>query len=117
MISTATFLDLKLVPKVQFRVIQRVILSDRREPIVDKVRADKRRTWSVDTKVILAAVFSFLGGMNVSSGIDDFFTRRGHYHGAFNILVGPIFFLSAVAYAFRPSAKSDTVNAALPSSQ
>jgi hypothetical protein len=80
------------------------------------LRADKRRTWSVDTKVILAAVFSFLGGMSVSSGIDDFFTRN-YYHAAFNILVGLIFFLSAVAHAFRPSAKSDTVNATLPSSQ
>jgi hypothetical protein len=81
------------------------------------VRADERRTWSLDPKVILAALFSFLGGMNVSSGIHDFFTRKDHYHWAFNILVGLAFFLSAVAFAFRSSVKSEAVNATSPSSQ
>jgi hypothetical protein len=73
---------------------------------MDKVPADKRRTWSLDTKLILAVLFSFLGGMNVISGIDDFFTRKDHYHWAFNMLVGLAFFLSAVAFAFRSSVKS-----------
>ena len=84
---------------------------------MDKVPADKRRTWSLDTKVILAVLFSFLGGMNVSSGIDDFFTRKDHYHWAFNMLVGLAFFLSAVAFAFWSSVKSDAVNPISPSSQ
>jgi len=84
---------------------------------MDKAGTNKRRTWSVDTKVILAALFSLFGGMNISSGIDEFFTRKGHYHWAFNILVGLAFFLSAVAFSFRSSVKSDAVNATSPTNQ
>jgi hypothetical protein len=83
---------------------------------MDEVPTGKKRIWSLDTKVIFAVLFSFLGGMNVSIGIDDFFTRKGH-HWAFNTLVGLAFFLSAVAFAFRSSVKSDAVNAISPSSQ
>jgi hypothetical protein len=93
------------------------MLNDQREPFMDKVGTNKRRTWSVDTKVILATLFSLFGGMNISSGIDEFFMRKDHYHWAFNILVALAFFLSAVAFSFRSSVKSDAVNATSPTNQ
>ena len=49
----------------------------------------------MDSKVIFAVLFSFLGGMSVSSGIDEFFARKGHYHWAFQIVVGLAFLFSA----------------------
>ena len=71
----------------------------------------------MDSRVIFAVLFSFLGGMSVSSGIDEFFARKGHYHWAFQVVVGLAFLFSAVAHAFRPSVKPDAVNATSPTNQ
>jgi len=48
---------------------------------MDNVAAVKRRTWSLDTKVILAVLFSFLGGRTLAQvSKDDLFKRGDHYH-------------------------------------